>query len=101
MLPGPGRYQAEKKSVMKKSNKYSFGRANDRFHCPTKHTTEPCITSYTPKAGMGEYAISHHNKALQTKFGRNNEDIISKHFRSSTGVPGPGSYNSYSDFTGL
>ena len=81
---------------MRKSDNYSFGKANDRFHCPTKHRIEPGPTAYTPKAGVNDYLDPNHNT-----FGRNKFDILSKHFRSNTGIPGPGTYNSYSDFTGL
>ena len=51
-LPGPGKYQgADRLKIQKKSHKYTFGKANDRFHCQTvKEETAPCPSAYTPKA---------------------------------------------------
>jgi len=73
-MPGPGRYQSVKNKVMRRSENYGFGRANDRFHCaPTKHRVEPGPTTYSPKVGV---TINYLDKRHNT-FGRNKLDIVS------------------------
>ena len=49
---------------MRKSSQYTFSRVKDRFHNPKRDVDHAGPAAYTPKAGMHEHLISHHNKPL-------------------------------------
>ena len=106
-LPGPGQYVASDicgkelvNSSYKTSNKFSFGKAADRFHAPTKKVAAPSPDKYTPLNNFNENYNSTFVKSGQTVIGNNKSSILDQHFNLKNVTPGPGSYNRYSDFEG-
>lgn len=107
-LPGPGSYafpevvgRIQGNSIYNTESQYSFGKANDRFAVPTKKVASPAPSQYKPMTNLNQNYNSTFIKNAQTVFGRNNYSIIDQHFNVKRNeVPGPGSYNRFSDFSG-
>ena len=69
-LPGPGYYEHPQitgkiitTSHVKSESKYSFGKANDRFHVPTRKIPAPAPNVYQPKTNLNENFNSTFNQA--------------------------------------
>ena len=88
-------------SQFKTESKYSFGKANDRFAVPTKKVASPSPNKYKPLNSLNENYNSTFHQAQQTRIGRDKSSIIDKHFNMQIKSPGPGQYNTFSDFSGL
>ena len=106
-LPGPGFYNHAEvtgknllQSNIKSESMYSFGKANDRFHAPTKKFVSPAPGLYSPLNNLNQNYNSTFVKAQQTAFGKDKSSIINKHFKLGVRNPGPGAYASFSEFSG-
>ena len=88
-------------SHVKTESKFSFGKANDRFHVPTRKVPAPAPNVYQPKNNLNENFNSTFNQAQQTRIGNNNLSILDQHFKLQIKSPGPGQYSRFSDFGGL
>ena len=107
-LPGPGNYENDhitgntlSNSAFKNVSKFSIPKANDRFAAPTKKVAAPAPNVYSPQNNLNQNFNSTFVKSGQTVIGKSNFSIIDQHFNAKKGSPGPGSYNRFSDFTGL
>lgn len=109
-LPGPGSYEhmdvtgaAMKVSNVGTEPKYKFGRAEDRFHVPTRKVASPAPDLYSPLVNLNDNKISTQWRDPQTKLGQDKSSIIDKNFKLNTTAknPGPGKYHAFSEFSGM
>lgn len=107
-LPGPGYYEFAEvtgkplvQSHIPTENKFSFGKAHDRWYPPTRKVPAPGPDKYRPQNNLNENFYSIYNQSQQTKIGQNNSSIIDQHYNMQKKTPGPGAYQAFSDFSGL
>lgn len=107
-LPGPGFYQpaevigAQKmtSSITPTSVRFGFTKARDRFVVPTIKFKSPSPNAYQPKAELSIDVSSKQPKVPRVKFGEDKSNILDEkyHLKAAKAIPGPGSYERYSEF---
>lgn len=106
-LPGPGYYEQNNlvgsglnSSVMRSAQQSSFPKSTDRFNMPKMQSPPP--TKYHVKNSLNENFNSVHSYAGHTKIGSNKRNFIDEQWGlvKSKHEPGPGYYQTFSDFSG-
>ena len=107
-LPGPGNYAQMNvtgndltNSVYKNQSKFSFSKAQDRFTAPTKKQAPVSPSSYSPMNNLNQNFNSTFVNSGQTEIGKSTFSVIDQHFGMKKTNPGPGSYNRFSEFSGI
>lgn len=88
-------------SAYKNQSKFSFSKAQDRFKAPTKKQAQVAPSSYSPMNNLNQNFNSTFVKSGQTVIGKSNFSVIDQHFGMKKTNPGPGSYNRFSEFSGI
>lgn len=106
-LPGPGHYEQGglvggglSSSMMRSAQASAFPKAQDRFRPPKMQS--PPSTHYQVKDNITNNFNASYSYAGHTKFGKNTRSYIDEQwYLKKSGVePGPGAYQTFSDFSG-
>lgn len=105
--PAPGSYnhidvlgKSSSISMIKSSRVSTIPKAQDRFITVTDKSPAPNM--YKPTYGIGKEVSSVEKTAPRAKIGQNKIDILDQQYslKQAKEVPGPGKYESFSEFQG-